>query len=84
MNNKITLTAKTLKGKNIIFLKGKHWRIVRTSDSVKFSTDTGPWLLCIPEDHYDKHNVTASRWIHKHNDKNFDLGNKKCKTSTNS
>lgn len=74
MNNKIILTAKTLRGKNVISHSGKDWRIIRESEKVQFSTDTGPWLLCLPEDQWDRHNTTEARWIHKHNDKDFALG----------
>ena len=65
MRKEITVRGKSQKGKNRIREHGETWRIVERQEKVKFSSETGPWLLLESLD------GKCLRWMHETNDKDF-------------
>ena len=61
---KILLTGRTQKGKNAAQRDGNEWRIVQVTDTVRFDTRQGPWLLITTGGDTD-------RWVHQTDDVNF-------------
>lgn len=69
----------TKKGRELIKTHGRSWTILETRQSVHFSTNKGPWHLCIPssmkEDSIEK-KIHHSRWINGIGDINFIIDQK--------
>ena len=66
----MTLTGITKKGRERVKRDGAEgWIIVRTADTVLFSSERGPWLFVSKggPDH------RSSRWIHKFRDPDFKI-----------
>lgn len=53
------------KGKNRIREHGNVWTIIQISETVRFSSDIGPWLLL------RSLNGNSIRWMKETNDKDF-------------
>jgi len=64
------LKGKTKKGRERIKRDGADgWSIIRTTDWVAWSSDTGPWSLVLPA----SGNHSRSRWIHETRDPDFEV-----------
>lgn len=61
---KIKLHPKTQHGRNRVKEKGDIGEVLYTSPKVVFNNESGPWLLT---------DAAGLRWVHKDNDKNFDI-----------
>ena len=80
----ITLTAKTLKGKNRIHeahvsvIKNNPtwqdiWIVGKTYDIVAFSQLAGPWFFIYPKGVDTRTAERLSRWVHKTRDADFEV-----------
>ena len=63
------LKGKTQKGKNRVRELGSQWTLVRSTDSVAFSQESGPWWLVKPVNGFER----DSRWIRNTKDKDFEV-----------
>lgn len=64
IGEKISLSGKTLKGKNRIREHGSDWTVVQVVDKVAFSPKLGPWLMVTAEDGH-------GRWVNSMDDTDF-------------
>lgn len=70
VNDTLTMSGRTLKGKNRIRENGSCWVVLKVTDKVLFDERAGPWLSVAP----CKTPTTAhSRWVHGTNDDNFTI-----------
>jgi len=66
----MTLTGITKKGRERVKRDGSEgWTVLRTTDWVAWSSDTGPWILVLPA----SGNHSRSRWIHGKRDPDFNV-----------
>ena len=64
---KVWLNGKTNHGKNRVREHGNVWKVVKKSETVFFSKNTGPFLLLHSEATKD------TRWVSKKNDVHFEV-----------
>lgn len=68
VGKEITLKPISKHGKDRINQYGNKWKVTAVSQTIMFSSESGPWLrlesLCGTED---------IRWVRKNNDKNFEV-----------
>lgn len=66
MTMTIKVRGKSQKGKNRVRERGEVWRLVKTAESVLFSSERGPWLLLESLD------GKSMRWMQAKNDDDFE------------
>jgi hypothetical protein len=71
MMKTVTLSGKSMKGKNRVREHGSVWVIHAEVERVLFNSEPGPWLFVSPvgKAFQDK----SSRWIHADNDQDFNV-----------
>ena len=77
----ISLIPKNKEAKKLIKIHGDRWEVIEARSQVAFDGRRGPWILIQPltEERAPADNIrasrieSASRWVHEHNDVNFQI-----------
>lgn len=67
----MTLSGKSLKGKNRIKELGAEWMVIAERESVMFSRNCGPWALIVPVERHVPGVKADTRWINLRDDRDF-------------